>query len=65
MTFQDCVRPMFQLIYHLARLMARPDITAPIASATSVEQVSDLMKAVELKLDAAAIKTLDDASAWQ
>jgi aryl-alcohol dehydrogenase-like predicted oxidoreductase len=56
---------MFQLIYHFARLMARPDITAPIASATSVEQVSDLMKAVELKLDAAAIKTLDDASAWQ
>ena len=56
---------MFQLIYHFARLMARPDITAPIASATSVEQVSDLMKAFELKLDAAAIKTLDDASAWQ
>lgn len=49
----------------LAWLIARPSITAPIASATSVEQVRDLMKAVNLKLDASALKTLDDASAWR
>lgn len=49
----------------LAWLIARPSMTAPIASATSVEQVNDLMKAIDLKLDEAAIKTLDQASAWQ
>ncbi|GHO48278.1 aldo/keto reductase [Ktedonospora formicarum] len=49
----------------LAWLIARPSITSPIASATSVEQLRDLMKALELKLDASAIKTLDEASAWR
>ncbi|GHO56971.1 aldo/keto reductase [Ktedonobacter robiniae] len=49
----------------LAWLIARPSMTAPIASATSVEQVNDLMKAIDLKLDEAAIKTLDQASSWQ
>lgn len=49
----------------LAWLIMRPSITAPIASATSVDQVNDLMKAVDLKLDEAAIKALDQASAWQ
>lgn len=49
----------------LAWLIARPSITAPIASATSVEQVNGLMKAIDLKLDEAAIKTLDQASTWQ
>lgn len=49
----------------LAWLIARPSMTAPIASATSVEQVNDLMKAIDLKLDEAAIKALDQASAWQ
>jgi aryl-alcohol dehydrogenase-like predicted oxidoreductase len=34
----------------LAWLMARPSITAPIASATSVQQVEELMGAIELKL---------------
>ncbi|WP_165074347.1 aldo/keto reductase [Paludisphaera rhizosphaerae] len=47
----------------LAWLIARPSVTAPIASATSVEQLDDLIKAVEIKLDPAAIKLLDDASA--
>ena len=47
----------------LAWLMARPTITAPIASATSVEQLDELIGATRLKLDADAIKALDTASA--
>ena len=37
----------------LAWIMARPGVTAPIASATSVEQVDSLVRATELKLTAA------------
>jgi aryl-alcohol dehydrogenase-like predicted oxidoreductase len=48
----------------LAWQMARPGITAPIASATTVEQLGDLVKACELKLDASAIELLNNASAW-
>ncbi|WP_165243780.1 aldo/keto reductase [Paludisphaera soli] len=47
----------------LAWLIARPGITAPIASATSVEQLDDLIQAVDLKLDAGAIRKLDEAGA--
>jgi len=47
----------------LAWLMARPSITAPIASATSVEQLQDLVGAMRLKLDTASIEKLDRASA--
>jgi aryl-alcohol dehydrogenase-like predicted oxidoreductase len=47
----------------LAWLMARPSITAPIASATSVAQLEDLIAATRLKLDADAIRQLDRASA--
>lgn len=43
----------------LAWLMARPSVTAPIASATSVEQMKDLAKSAELKLTAEDMKTLD------
>ncbi|RZL92516.1 MAG: aldo/keto reductase [Variovorax sp.] len=43
--------------------MARPSITAPIASATSVKQLYDLIGAVSLQLGAEAIATLDEASA--
>jgi len=46
----------------LAWLMHRPAVTAPIASATSPEQLSELMKAPEIKLDAASIAQLDQAS---
>jgi aryl-alcohol dehydrogenase-like predicted oxidoreductase len=46
----------------LAWLIARPSITAPIASATSVGQWHDIAKAVELKLSAEAVKKLDAAS---
>ena len=43
--------------------MARPGITAPIASATTRDQLNGLMAAVSLQLDAGAIKRLDEASA--
>lgn len=49
----------------LAWMMARPSITAPIASATSVEQLWELIAATELELDHAAVTKLDQASAWQ
>jgi aryl-alcohol dehydrogenase-like predicted oxidoreductase len=47
----------------LAWLMARPSITAPIASATSVTQMEDLIASTRLELPAVAIKNLDAASA--
>lgn len=46
----------------LAWLMARPSITAPIASATNLTQMEDLTKSVELKLDAYSINLLNKAS---
>jgi aryl-alcohol dehydrogenase-like predicted oxidoreductase len=46
----------------LAWLIARPSITAPIASATSVAQWQDLAKAAELVLSGEAIAKLDAAS---
>ncbi|MBV9569136.1 MAG: aldo/keto reductase, partial [Hyphomicrobiales bacterium] len=49
----------------LAWLMARPSITSPIASATSVAQFGELAKATQLKLNAAAIHRLDQASQWK
>jgi len=45
----------------LAWLMTK--VAAPIASATSVAQLQDLMKAAALKLDASAVKALENASA--
>jgi aryl-alcohol dehydrogenase-like predicted oxidoreductase len=48
----------------LAWLIARPTVTAPIASATSLTQLQDLMAAVDLKLDQEAMALLDQASAW-
>lgn len=48
----------------IAWLMARPSITAPIASATSVAQLSDLVDAANLQLDAASVETLNRASAY-
>ncbi len=48
----------------IAWLIARPSITAPIASATSVEQLNDLVDAANLHLDAASIETLNHASAY-
>lgn len=46
----------------LAWLMARPSVTAPIASATRLEQLRDIMAAVDIALDEDAIQTLNVAS---
>lgn len=47
----------------LAWIMAKPAVAAPIASATSVAQLKDLMGALELTLEADDIAALDAASA--
>jgi aryl-alcohol dehydrogenase-like predicted oxidoreductase len=47
----------------LAWLIARPGLTAPIASATSVEQLHELFGAAKLQLTANQIAALDLASA--
>ena len=47
----------------LAWLIARPSITAPIASATNLEQLEELVSAAELNLDAEDINKIDQASA--
>jgi aryl-alcohol dehydrogenase (NADP+) len=47
----------------LAWLIARPSVTAPIASATSLEQLKSLVAATQLTLDAEDMTELDDASA--
>ena len=45
----------------LAWLMHKPSVTAPIASATSVNQLKDIMQAASLKLTAEDMTRLDDA----
>ena len=47
----------------LAWLMARPSITAPIASATNMAQLEDLVASTHLRLGKDAIEQLDAASA--
>ena len=49
----------------LSWLAHRPGITAPIASATSVAQLEEIVGAIDLELDAEATATLDQASAWK
>ena len=46
----------------IAWLIARPSVTAPIASATDLGQLAELAKAAELKLDAGDIQKIDVAS---
>jgi len=48
----------------LAWLIARPSITAPIASATNLGQLKSLIDAADLDLSIEAIGMLDEASAW-
>nr|WP_129952772.1 aldo/keto reductase [Rahnella sp. RFA10(1/100)] len=48
----------------LAWQIARPGITSPIVSATSLQQLNELAQAATLKLDESDIRTLNDASAW-
>jgi len=47
----------------LAWLIARPSITAPIASATTLVQLDELIAGARLKLDREAIELLNTASA--
>lgn len=49
----------------IAWLIARPSVTAPIASATSIGQLDSLIAATKLELNKAAIELLDSASAWE
>lgn len=46
----------------LAWAIARPSITAPIVSATKMEQLNEIIKATELKLDPASLQILEQAS---
>ena len=47
----------------IAWLLAKPVVTAPIASATSAEQLEDLLRATALGLSPAQVAALDAASA--
>ena len=49
----------------LSWLAHRPGITAPIASATTVEQLRELLGGIELKLDEESRAALDRASSWR
>jgi aryl-alcohol dehydrogenase-like predicted oxidoreductase len=46
----------------LAWLIKQPSITAPIASATSIEQLNELIKAPGLNLDPSSLENLNQAS---
>jgi aryl-alcohol dehydrogenase-like predicted oxidoreductase len=47
----------------IAWVMARPGITSPIASATSLVQLQELVRAAQLRLPAEVVRSLDQASA--
>ncbi len=49
----------------VAWLIAQPGITAPIASATSHEQLNIILKAAKLSLDSTTLAFLNLASAWK
>jgi aryl-alcohol dehydrogenase-like predicted oxidoreductase len=53
-----------QAAVSLAWLLEQPTITAPIASATNTQQMEALFAAVDLKLSAAQVALLTDASAY-
>jgi aryl-alcohol dehydrogenase-like predicted oxidoreductase len=46
----------------IAWILQNPAITAPIASATSIVQLEEITKAVEIKLDAGSVEELNRAS---
>ena len=46
----------------VAWLIARPSVTAPIVSATNLDQLAEVLRSAEIKLDAAAIEQIDAAS---
>lgn len=47
----------------IAWVMARPGVTSPIASATSLAQLQELVQAAQLRLPAEVVRALDEASA--
>jgi aryl-alcohol dehydrogenase-like predicted oxidoreductase len=49
----------------VAWLIARPGVGAPIASATNLTQLKELLSAASLKLSAETIEYLNEVSAWQ
>jgi aryl-alcohol dehydrogenase-like predicted oxidoreductase len=49
----------------LAWLIARPSVTAPIASVTSIDQLQGLKQAATLKLSTEDLSILDEASNWK
>ena len=48
----------------LAWLLAKPNISAPIVSATSLKQLDSLLAAAELRLTEGQLTELDEASAY-
>jgi aryl-alcohol dehydrogenase-like predicted oxidoreductase len=46
----------------IAWLLARPVVTAPIASATTTAQLDELLRGAELRLDAETLRALDAVS---
>ena len=48
----------------LAWLLAQPSVTAPIASATNLDQLHELLRAADLKLDHESLEKLNHASAY-
>jgi aryl-alcohol dehydrogenase-like predicted oxidoreductase len=48
----------------LAWLLAQPAVTAPIASATNLDQLRELLGAADLKLDPESLEKLNKASAY-
>jgi aryl-alcohol dehydrogenase-like predicted oxidoreductase len=49
----------------IAWLLAQPGVSSPIASATSLAQLRELVAAAQLQLDAETLRSLDAASAWR
>lgn len=49
----------------MAWLLTRPTIAAPLASATNLSQLADIIRGVQLKLDADSLAELERASAWR
>lgn len=49
----------------LAWILARPEITAPIASATTPDQARELAGAADVRLDAEELALLDQVSEWR
>jgi aryl-alcohol dehydrogenase (NADP+) len=48
----------------LAWLRSQPTVAAPIASASRVEQVADLLAGARLELSAEELRALDEVSEW-